>query len=274
MADERLCSIPGCGKKHLASGWCSAHYSRNRRHGDPLSSAVPTPKRFCAIEGCDRPYEARGYCNNHYKSFAKHGDPLKSEQWGTQKVCSIEGCSKPHYAHGFCAMHNWRRRERGSPTGGRSFNGEPLNFFKNVVLNCHQLDCLRWPFTMSNGYAVMAKHGQNRTMLVHRMACEARHGPAPGQGFQAAHLCGNAWCVNPDHSMWATATVNASHKKMHGTHLEGEKTPASKLCAEDVRKIRSLDGVLTRKEIASLFGTSDKNVSCIILRKSWKSIID
>ena len=33
----RLCSIKGCGKPHLANGWCRTHYTRARRHGDPLA---------------------------------------------------------------------------------------------------------------------------------------------------------------------------------------------------------------------------------------------
>ena len=38
------CSIPGCGKRHLARGWCSAHYSRFRRHGDPTGGCTPQGK--------------------------------------------------------------------------------------------------------------------------------------------------------------------------------------------------------------------------------------
>lgn len=35
MANSRLCSIPDCGKPHLARGWCRAHYQRWKKHGDP-----------------------------------------------------------------------------------------------------------------------------------------------------------------------------------------------------------------------------------------------
>lgn len=37
MADTRLCSIDGCSKPAFGRGWCSAHYSRWRSHGDPLA---------------------------------------------------------------------------------------------------------------------------------------------------------------------------------------------------------------------------------------------
>ncbi len=38
------CSIPSCDKSHDAKGWCSAHYSRWRRSGDPLRPS--TARRF------------------------------------------------------------------------------------------------------------------------------------------------------------------------------------------------------------------------------------
>ncbi|TPJ76889.1 Lrp/AsnC family transcriptional regulator [Mesorhizobium sp. B2-6-3] len=40
MAVSRLCSILGCGKRHLARGWCRAHYLRWFRHGDPLAGGT------------------------------------------------------------------------------------------------------------------------------------------------------------------------------------------------------------------------------------------
>lgn len=36
MADLRLCLIPDCGKPVRHTGYCSAHYSRLQKHGDPL----------------------------------------------------------------------------------------------------------------------------------------------------------------------------------------------------------------------------------------------
>ena len=40
MATHRICSIPDCGKRMLAFGFCSAHYNRFKRHGGPLSGAI------------------------------------------------------------------------------------------------------------------------------------------------------------------------------------------------------------------------------------------
>lgn len=47
-----MCTIGDCGKPHVALGYCRAHYTRWRRHGDPLGGGpskavgVPAPERF------------------------------------------------------------------------------------------------------------------------------------------------------------------------------------------------------------------------------------
>lgn len=43
MATPRVCTIEGCDKPAWARGWCSAHLTRWRRHGDPLAgNATPS----------------------------------------------------------------------------------------------------------------------------------------------------------------------------------------------------------------------------------------
>ena len=37
----KICTIPGCEKKHNARGWCSTHYNNWKRRGDPLQFADP-----------------------------------------------------------------------------------------------------------------------------------------------------------------------------------------------------------------------------------------
>lgn len=41
MANSGICSIPNCDKIPRGKGLCSAHYTRLRRHGDPLKGTTP-----------------------------------------------------------------------------------------------------------------------------------------------------------------------------------------------------------------------------------------
>lgn len=75
MANPKLCSIPDCGKPAYGHGWCSAHYSRWYRHGDPLAGGSSPTDDCCSIEGCARKHYARGWCSSHYKKWLYQGDP-------------------------------------------------------------------------------------------------------------------------------------------------------------------------------------------------------
>lgn len=44
MADRRICSIPGCGKKYYGRGYCSQHYQNMRATGSPLGKGRSPPK--------------------------------------------------------------------------------------------------------------------------------------------------------------------------------------------------------------------------------------
>lgn len=35
MFDQKICSIPSCGKKIKARGWCAAHWKQWKKYGDP-----------------------------------------------------------------------------------------------------------------------------------------------------------------------------------------------------------------------------------------------
>lgn len=41
MATQAICSIPECGKTHLAKGWCRKHYLRNYRTGKTSTDRTP-----------------------------------------------------------------------------------------------------------------------------------------------------------------------------------------------------------------------------------------
>src|SRR3990167_2955933 len=139
-------------------------------------------------------------------------------------VCSIEGCDKPFEARGYCIAHYRRWRRHGNPTAGGTPWGEPEQYFLEIVLSFTSDECLLWPYHKgSNGYGMLWR--DNRQQGVHRLACEAIHGPPPTPKHEAAHLCGKGHngCCNPQHVRWATPAENCADALAHGTQARGER---------------------------------------------------
>lgn len=78
------CSIDGCNTDAIARGWCNVHYTRWRKHGDPLYTApvevvdLPDGTRVCT--GCSE----RKPIEDYYKHPTEHG--------GRQRRC--KECTK------------------------------------------------------------------------------------------------------------------------------------------------------------------------------------
>jgi len=114
MIVSKVCKIEGCGKKVMGAGYCSAHYSKNRKYGDPLAGRVNKGGE-CSILGCGKPVKGLTYCAMHYERFRKHADVNYVVK---PKVCKIEGCGGKHKAYGYCEFHNERRIRHGDPLAG------------------------------------------------------------------------------------------------------------------------------------------------------------
>ena len=123
MAD-RTCSVDGCPKAARNRGWCSAHYERWRRNGEPgpagdarLRPAVP-----CSIDGCETVAKVRGWCPKHYSRYKAHGDPTATTRptYGSGVVKHRDGYllrwAPGHplaMAHGYVLEHRYVVHEAG-----------------------------------------------------------------------------------------------------------------------------------------------------------------
>lgn len=73
----RTCSVEGCGRPHVARGFCDRHYESWRRSNPNaeirLRRMTPVP---CAVDGCTRMASAREMCHKHYSRWLRHdSDP-------------------------------------------------------------------------------------------------------------------------------------------------------------------------------------------------------
>lgn len=182
--------------------------------------------------------------------------------------CLVVGCLDIYYSRGFCRKHYSRFKRYGDPIAGKASSGTALTYIKDVVLNHANAECLLWPFPHKRRYPEVFVEG--RSVRANRYVCQIIHGPSPTIEHQAAHSCGNAHCLNPNHLRWATCLENMKDKEKHGTKLLGERNPKARLSREDVLTIRSLEGKVPAPELARRYGVTYENILRIHKRATWR----
>lgn len=102
-------------------------------------------------------------------------------------------------------------------------SGRPLNWWIN-----------------SSGYPMvkLTNGDRGKQYRVHRLVCEAFHGPQPRNKPDVAHQDGDRMNPSADNVRWASRKDNALDRIAHGTDHRGEKCPTAKLTSSDVVEIR------------------------------------
>ncbi|KAK4891221.1 hypothetical protein LTR27_010158 [Elasticomyces elasticus] len=77
---EKICSVPGCGKRHSAKGFCRSHYQKG-----PRAAAIKAAKAKKAAGG--------------------DVDGEDGDEGSGKKICSVPGCGKGHHLKGMCRSH-------------------------------------------------------------------------------------------------------------------------------------------------------------------------
>jgi hypothetical protein len=112
------------------------------------------------------------------------------------------------------------------------------------------------PAHTAEGYLhVSLRHdGKLRLVRLHRLVCEAFHGPGNALHNEVAHLDGNRANARADNLKWVSKAENQAHRLIHGTHCRGEQHASARLTDDQARWIKSQRDRLTRREIATALG--------------------
>jgi hypothetical protein len=78
---KRTCVIESCDKPHLSRGWCSVHYQRWWKYGDPLFKKKRRRRRVHPKDGYARIYVGDDRVLEHRHVYEQHlGRPLLREE--------------------------------------------------------------------------------------------------------------------------------------------------------------------------------------------------
>lgn len=107
--------------------------------------------------------------------------------------------------------------------------------------------------------------------LVHRLVLEAFVGPCP-LGMECCHNDGDPTNNRLGNLRWDTRKANRADAIRHGTHPCGERSPAAKLTAEQVRAIRRefATGRVTKTKLANDYGIARSTLQSILTGETWR----
>jgi IS30 family transposase len=113
----------------------------------------------------------------------------------------------------------------------------------------------------------------NKSLIFARVVYEVYKGDFPKNLF-ICHTCDNPLCVNPDHLYVGTSTDNGRNKKRRNRQAKGSKIGMSKLTEDQVTKIKELllEGQLSFRQIAEMFGVTSGTIGVINKGKSWNHV--
>lgn len=118
----KTCTVDKCDGLHKAYGYCSVHYRRFKRNGNPHREQ-PAPRRekeprtfvnkgrTCSMFGCEKAAHTRGMCQKHYGQEYYH-EKSEGERKRQRTGCKEKGCQNKHHATGLCRHHYEAKRNQ------------------------------------------------------------------------------------------------------------------------------------------------------------------
>lgn len=167
MADRPICSIEGCGKPAICRGWCDMHYTRYKRHGDPLVtktaaegdglSFLMARLSYSGRDCVEWPYSKSGlgYGQTFYQGqvrqthrlmcFLAHGEPPTPKHHAAHR-CGNYACINPRHIRWRTPRQNIAEKKRhGREAFGEARPSAKLNDSKvrEIIALEGQVPCAR-----------------------------------------------------------------------------------------------------------------------------------
>ena len=198
-------------------------------------------------------------------------------------VCCISGCTKAVRARGLCSAHYTRLldgKDLSAPVRKVVRSASDADRLKAHVSVREDTGC--WDWTASKtplGYGQVRYKGTRE--LAHRASWMVFRGEIPKDastyGTQnVLHRCDNPSCINPDHLFLGDQSDNAndavSKNRWGKRGLKGEAHGRAVVTYDMVREIRSMESLLSARQLGERFGLSKGAVLHILKRRTWKDI--
>ena len=116
----------------------------------------------------------------------------------------------------------------------------------------------------------MRRDGKNITVFCHKAVLLAFVGPQPA-GKESGHMDGTRTNNYVGNLKWITHQENVDHRKIHGTHLSGERLHSAKLTFAQVQEIRSeLKRGATKEGLGRRYKVKGSTIYQIATGRTWR----
>lgn len=121
------------------------------------------------------------------------------------------------------------------------------------------------------GLALSRDDGHVEKAYLHRLICEAFHGPCP-EGMECRHIDGDRTNNAASNLAWGTKFQNEDDRKRHGTTAKGENNPMAKLTRHKVAQMRKhrTDTGDSYRLIGLKFDVSTMTAFRAVTGQSWR----
>mgnify|MGYP001561025647 CR=1 FL=1 len=237
----------------------------------------------CIIQACDKPLYAKKICKNHYelnrirgRTYKIRGTPLYQRPVKCPKIiekCIIDQCNNPSRKLKMCNSHyQLKLSGRTHKKFERTPNGTSIEErLKNKSKYNPENACIEWISTMfNNGYGQITI---NRVKKSAHVASWEFHNKKSANGYFIMHKCDNKKCINPEHLMLGTNSLNQKDKILKNRQAKGTDFPSAKLNDDKVREIHKLlNSGMKQTEIAKIYNIDQSIISEIKSGKRWKHV--